>query len=122
MMGAVGIEQLKKLDGFVKVRRENAERWKEYCASRGWWHQKEPNHAQSSWFAFAIVDDNIEEIKKELEESGVEYRPLVAGNFTRSASIKYYNHEVHGNLVNADRIHEKGIYIGNTHEVTHFDH
>jgi len=120
MMGAVGIEQLKKIDGFIQTRRENAERWKEHCAKRGWWVQKEIG--KSSWFAFAIVEDNIEEIKKELTEKGIEYRPLVAGNFTKSASIKFYNYQVHGSLRNADQIHEKGIYIGNTNEELHFDH
>ena len=119
MMGAVGIEQLKKLDGFIQTRRENAERWKAYCDKRGWWVQKEIG--KSSWFAFAIVEDNIEEIKKELEGKGIEYRPLVAGNFTKSASVRFYNYQVHGSLQNADRIHEKGIYIGNTHEVIDFD-
>lgn len=113
MMGAVGIEQLKKLDGFVQARRDNAERWKEYCHKRGWWVQKEIG--KSSWFAFAIVDDNIEEIKKELSENGTEYRPLVAGNFVKSESIKYYNYEVHECLPNADCVHESGIYIGNPH-------
>jgi len=113
MQGAVGIEQLKKLDGFVRERRETAERWGEYAFNRGWWSQEEIG--KSSWFAFAIVDDDIEEIKKELEAKGTEYRPLVAGNFTKSKSIKYYDYEIHESLPNADRVHEKGIYIGNTH-------
>lgn len=113
MMGAVGIEQLKKLDGFIEKRRENAGRWRESCHKRGWWMQKETG--QSSWFSFAIVEDDIEEIKKEFDAKGIEYRPLVAGNFTKSASLKFYNHEIHGSLPNADRIHENGIYIGNHH-------
>lgn len=115
MMGAVGLKQLEKLDGFIESRRENAERWKSVCERRGWWIQKEVQYAKSSWFAFAIVDDNIEDIKKELEENGIEYRPLVAGNFVKSPSIKYYQYEA-GPLPNADRVHEKGIYIGNFHE------
>ena len=121
MMGALGSAQLKKLEGFIETRRENAERWKEYCAKRGWWSQKEVEHGKSSWFAFAIVDDNIEEIKKELKADGVEYRPIVGGNFTRSASLRFYNYQVHAGLPNADRVHEKGLYIGNTHEVIDFD-
>jgi CDP-6-deoxy-D-xylo-4-hexulose-3-dehydrase len=114
MMAAVGIEQLKKLDGFIQARRDNAERWREHCHKRGWWMQKEIG--KSSWFAFAIVDDDIEEIKKELQAEGTEYRPIVAGNFTRSASINHYNHEIYGTLTNADRVQDKGIYIGNTHK------
>lgn len=119
MMGAVGLEQLKKLDGFIEKRRENAERWLEYCAKRGFWCQKEIG--QSSWFAFAMVEDNIDEIKAELESKGIEYRPLVAGNFVKSPSISYYQHEIHESLPNANRIHENGIYIGNHHQELHFD-
>ena len=121
MMGAVGLKQLEKLDGFINGRRENAESWKAICARRGWWHQKETKYGQSSWFAFAIVEDDIDEIKAELDEKGIEYRPLVAGNFVRSPSIKYYNYEVCGPLVNAERVHEKGIYIGNFHQKIDLD-
>lgn len=121
MMGAVGLEQMKKIDCFIKSRRANAERWIEYCQKNNWWHQKEARYGKSSWFAFAIVDDGIESIKDELRARGVEYRPLVAGNFVKSPSIKYYSHEISGPLVNADRVHEKGIYIGNNHLELHFD-
>ena len=114
MMGAVGVQQMYKIDGFIEKRRENALIWKEICDSRGWWMQKEIG--KSSWFSFAIVNDDIEEIKKEFDSKNIEYRPIVAGNFTKSPSIKWYNHEIHGDLTNADWIHEKGIYIGNTHQ------
>lgn len=112
MQAAVGIEQLKKIDGFIKGRKENAERWKEVCAKRNWWMQKEVG--ESSWFSFAIVDDNIDEIRSELTSKGFESRPIVGGNFTRSKSMEYYD-RICGIFKNADRIHEKGIYIGNHH-------
>lgn len=115
IQAAIGLEQMKKIDGFMEKRRENSLKWKEICERRGWWMQKEPSGGESSWFAFAIVDDNIEEIKKELTEKNIEYRPIVAGNFTKSPSIRWYDHTIHGELKNADRIHEKGIYIGNSH-------
>ncbi len=116
MMGAVGLEQLKKIDTFLGGRAENAANWLKVCEKRGWWHQKETKHGYSSWFAFAIVEDEIEEIKKEFDEKGIQYRPLVAGNFTKSPSIKHYDYEIYGKLTNADRVHEKGIYIGNHHQ------
>ena len=114
MMGAVGRVQLEKIDGFLKGMLENAARWYEVCKKRGWWHQKEPKHGFSSWFSFAIVEDKIEEIKKEFDAKGIQYRPLVAGNFTKSPSIKYYNAEF-GDLPNADSVHTNGIYVGNYH-------
>src|SRR3990167_9308896 len=105
MMAAVGIEQLKKIDGFISARRENAERWKEVCQKHGWWVQKEPETGKSSWFAFAIVNDRIEEIKKKFDENGIEYRPIVAGNFLRSKSMDYYGLVDSTSLPNADRVH-----------------
>jgi len=113
MQAAVGIEQLKKLPKFIEQRRENAEGFKEVAKKKGWRIQKETG--KSSWFAFAILSDEIEEVKKELDAKGVEYRPIVAGNFVKSPSIKYYNYSIHGELRNADYIHTNGIYIGNTH-------
>lgn len=115
MMAAVGIQQMKKIDGFIEQRRENAQIWKDICKTRGWWMQKEIG--MSSWFAFAIISDEIEEIKKEFDAKHIEHRPIVAGNFTRSPSIKWYDHEIHGELKNADRVHDKGIYIGNAQPI-----
>lgn len=120
MQAAVGIEQLKKIGGFISARRENAERWKKVCQKRGWWRQEEPETGKSSWFAFAIVDDRIEEIKKEFDEKGIEYRPIVAGNFKKSKSIEFYDCDSH-DLPNADRVHAKGIYIGNFHQKVNLD-
>lgn len=114
MMGAVGVEQLKKIKEFIIGRRKNAEGWMKVCEKRGWWHQKEPLGAKSSWFSFAIIDDNIDEIKKELNDKFIDYRPLIAGDFTKSPSIKYYNCEI-PEMPNADSAH-KGIYIGNFHK------
>lgn len=115
MMGAIGLEQMKKIDSLIEGRRKNAEGWKEYCDKSGWWSQKETKYGKSSWFSFAIIDDYIDEIKQELNSKFIDYRPLVAGNFTKSPSIKYYNCEI-PELPNADRIHDKGIYIGNFHK------
>jgi CDP-6-deoxy-D-xylo-4-hexulose-3-dehydrase len=112
MQAAIGIEQLKKLPKFVEQRRENAEGFKEVAKRKGWRIQKEVG--KSSWFAFAILSDDIEEVKQELTAKGVEHRPIVAGNFVRSASIKHYDYEA-GPLPNADYVHTNGIYIGNHH-------
>lgn len=116
IQGAVGIEQIKKLENILTGRMDNAVKWKEIASKRGWWVQKEPEFGVSSWFAFAIVDDEIQKIKDEFDQKKIEYRPIVAGNFTRSPSIKWYNHEIYGELKNADRVHDFGIYIGNSHK------
>jgi CDP-6-deoxy-D-xylo-4-hexulose-3-dehydrase len=114
VQAAVGVEQLKKLPKFIEQRRENAERFKQKAKEKGWTVQKEIG--KSSWFAFSILADDIEEVKKELDSKGIEHRPVVAGNFVKSDSIKYYDHEVFESLPNADYVHSNGLYIGNNHQ------
>jgi CDP-6-deoxy-D-xylo-4-hexulose-3-dehydrase len=45
-----------------------------------------------------------------------ETRPIVTGNFLRQPVISYYNHLVHGDMTNANYIHDEGIMVGNSHE------
>lgn len=116
MMGAVGLEQLKKLPAFIQQRQKNAEGFAEVAAKRGWKIQKVPEWGKSSWFAFAIITPDIEEVKAEFDKKGIEHRPIVAGNFVRSPSLQYYEHEIAGELPNAEDAHDFGIYIGNHHE------
>lgn len=104
---ALGIEQLKKLPGFITARRDNASRFPLKT-------QKEIG--QSSWFGFTVFDEDRERV------NGCETRPVVTGNFTRSPSIKYYNHTVHGRLEYADYVHDKALFIGNHHYRIGWEH
>jgi len=117
MEGAIGSEQLKKMDAIIQQRRENAlyflKRIKEVPDVLT---QKEVG--TSSWFGFAIVlsgkntgkrDKVVESFKKH----GIEVRPIVAGNFTRNEAIKYMDHSIFGTLEAADFIHDNGFFVGN---------
>lgn len=104
VQSAIGIEQVKKLPEILKGRRANAEAFP--------LRKQETGH--SSWFGFPIVSKKIDKIKQYFSEIGVEYRPILS-HFTRSPVIKHYNYEVHGELKNADYVHDHGIYIGNSH-------
>lgn len=97
---AVGIEQLKKLPGFVAQRRANA-------ADFPLKTQKEIG--ESSWFGFTVFKDDWHRLKD------CETRPVVTGNFVRSPSIKHYNHEVFGDLEYANYVHDNAVFIGNHH-------
>jgi len=112
MSGAIGLRQLEKLESIVRGRRENAENYPLIT-------QKEPENGnfkgESSRYGFSIVSENIGEIKTYFDNIGVEYRPILS-HFTRSEAIKYFNYEIHGELRNADYVHDNGIYIGNSHE------
>lgn len=97
---AIGLEQLKKLDGFIQARRENAEHFP--CKA-----QREIG--KSSWFGFAIRREDWPLFAQ------YESRPVVTGNFLRQPVIKYFRHEVFGEMRNADYVHDHMRMIGNSH-------
>lgn len=113
IQGAVGVAQIRKLPKFIEQRRLNAKAFQEKAKERGWKIQKEIG--KSSWFGFSILSDEIDELKKEFDAKGIEHRPVVAGNFLRSASIKYYDHDT-PEVPNATYVHTNGLYIGNNHQ------
>jgi CDP-6-deoxy-D-xylo-4-hexulose-3-dehydrase len=94
MQGAIGLEQMKKLDKIIEVRRDNARRFP---------LKTQREIGKSSWYGFAVFGEML---------NGFETRPLLAGNFTRHPTIKYYDYEA-GELPNANWVHDNGIMIGN---------
>lgn len=118
MSGALGQEQLLKLQDIVSERRANAAEFQRLLRNiDGISIQAETGN--SSWFGFAmVVDGKIFQRKPllaKLAENGVETRPVVAGNFARNPVVSYFNHEIHGDLRQADRISEHGFFVGNHH-------
>lgn len=117
MMGAIGIEQLKKLPDFIKHRRENAEYFKElFSSDERFILQKEIG--ESSWFGFSFLINKNSGLKRQdiinkLTEANIEARPIVAGNFARKEVVNYFDFEISGDLKNADYIDEQGFFIGN---------
>ena len=117
MEGALAVEQLKKLSGFVAQRRENARRFKEKIAADARFiTQKEIGEA--SWFGFALVLAQPDTAKRDrivahLRASGIETRPIVAGNFARQPVFPQLHASVAGELTAADYIHENGFFVGN---------
>ncbi len=121
MSGALGIEQLKKLSGFIDARRENAKLFKEYFASHPYLlTQREVG--ESSWFGFSLVlnEDapyDRSHLVKVLVDNDIECRPIVTGNFLKNESVlSYFDYEVSGDLLNAEYVDRNGIFVGN-HQV-----
>ena len=121
MEGAIGLKQLQKVDRMIENRRKNAdyfrERMREFPEIR---LQKEVG--ESSWFGFAMIltgslAGKRRELVKTLTEAHIECRPIVAGNFTRNEVIKYMDYRMPEKLVNADEVHEQGLFIGNHSQI-----
>lgn len=113
---AVGIEQLKKLDTFIEIRKRNAAYFMEKIMKTSFLVQKEVSSA--SWFGFAIIlpeemNGKRDEVITVLRDNGIEVRPIVAGNFVRQKALDYLEYSIHGTLKNADYIHDNGFFVGN---------
>lgn len=117
MEAAIGLEQIKKLDSFVRIRRDNADVFKRMMkADERFYTQLETG--ESSWFGFALIlreeySGERESFIEALRNAGIEVRPIVAGNFARQPAFKYMNASISGELVCADYIHENGFFVGN---------
>lgn len=117
MEAAIGIEQLKKLPDFIKNRVDNAKHFIKLFENHDDFYVQQEIGC-SSWFGFSLVikeDSNLDRKKfaKKLIDMGVECRPIVAGNFAKNEVLKYFNYEIHSNLINADLIDKNGLFVGN---------
>lgn len=123
MEGAIGIEQIKKLSGFVSARRKNGKAMQAAMANHpDLMVQKEIG--ESSWFGFSLVIRPGSKLTrpvlvKKLNEAGFECRPIVAGNFAKNEVVKYFDSETPFPLNNASHIDACGVFVGNHHyEIT----
>ena len=118
MSGAIGVEQLKKLPSFLKQRRENAKLFvKLFQNHSDFLIQKEIDN--SSWFGFSLIvksesNSNRKEVVRKLQDSNIDCRPIVAGNFTKNEVMKFFDYKVHGTLNNANHLHSNGLFVGNS--------
>ena len=114
---AIGIKQIDKINQIIDTRRKNAVHFERlFKGNKNITIQREIG--KSSWFGFAIILKNElkgqrDKIVKKLIENGIEVRPIVAGNFTRNPVVSFMDHEIYGELKNADYIHENGFFVGN---------
>jgi len=117
--GAIGIEQLKKLPSLVVERRKNGKMLQATFED----HADimiQSEIGESSWFGFSLVTRPGSRLTRKslvvkLNDLGFECRPIVTGNFVNNEVVKYFDSEVHGTLINANHIDQKGLFVGNHH-------
>lgn len=121
MQAAIGVSQLKKLNGFIEKRNENFEK-----LYKGLSHLNEfiilpkaTKNSEPSWFGFPITlkeNDkyNRNDLVKFLELSKIGTRLLFAGNILKQPVFTENNYEykVIGNLENTDIIMGNTFWIG----------
>ncbi len=116
---AIGLEQLKKLDGFVAARRANHARllvslrpYEEHLILP----QATP-YSDPSWFGLLLtVRDGAPfsraELVAHLEQSGIQTRQLFGGNLLRQPAFERVIHRTVGGLENTDKIMRDAFFIG----------
>jgi CDP-6-deoxy-D-xylo-4-hexulose-3-dehydrase len=122
--GFLGNCQLKYLDFIVEKREHNFSVVNNAIAQDKRLICIDTNHMDTvSNFAIPIIgnDGNVAKIfKNKFENSGIEIRPMIAGNMSRQPFFKKY---CHGSLFpkNSEFIHLNGMYFGNHPELNNDD-
>ena len=119
MSGAIGSEQLLKLDGFINQRRKNAEHFINlFKDDNRFIIQKELG--ESSWFGFSFIIKDLklsrEKIIEVLTTARIDSRPIVTGDFTKNEVMRFFDYDKHNSLPNADQLHYNGFFVGNSQE------
>ena len=131
MQAAVGVEQLKKLPGFIHRRKENFtvlyQGLKKY---ENYFFLPEPTpNSEPSWFGFPILirgdaPFSRENIVKYLEERKIATRMLFGGNLLKQPAYKEIQCRVAESLINTDYVMNNlfwiGVYPGLTKEMTDY--
>jgi len=112
----LGLGQIKKLDSYIETRRKNFSVFCDAINSSDLFYPIDNNPDNSS-FCFPFICEDREtkfNLMTKFIENGIEYRPVVGGNLLRQPYLNGYNIEyTTKERLNADIIHENGVYIGN---------
>jgi CDP-6-deoxy-D-xylo-4-hexulose-3-dehydrase len=118
MQAALGLTQMKKLDGFIAARNKNFN----YLYSRlngveGLIMPKATEHSEPSWFGFPITLDqkhpvNREELLRFLDSKKIGTRLMFAGNILKQPAYKDVDFRVVGDLKNTDIVMMRTFWVG----------
>jgi CDP-6-deoxy-D-xylo-4-hexulose-3-dehydrase len=119
MQAAIGVEQLKKLDGFCRIRRNNFNLWqKGFKKYEDFFILPEATkNSNPAWFAFPVTITETAgftrtAITDYLSKNLVETRNLFGGNLLRQPAYQNIKYRKIGNLINTDRIMNDTFFLG----------
>lgn len=120
MQAAIGLSQLKKLDGFVAARRANWQRLYDGIQASPLLKQHltpvvATEGTTPSWFGFPMFASDAldrEKLVSDLEEHKVGTRLVFGGDLTRQPAYAGERYRVHGSLTNTTRVMHKAFWVG----------
>jgi CDP-6-deoxy-D-xylo-4-hexulose-3-dehydrase len=120
LAAVLGIQQIKRLDSFINVRRKYYKKFVDIHNSKECFHKITFKEGNSS-FCFPFLCKNKDTKCKLLNlfnEYGIEYRPVVGGNLLKQPYMKGYYVECADENLTVDILHENCVYIGNNQFIT----
>ena len=119
MQAAVGVEQLKKLPGFIEKRRANFDALFEGLKGLEDFFvlPRATEGSEPSWFGFPLlVRDSAPftraDIVKYLEDNLIATRMLFGGNLVKQPAYSNVKYKVAGSLVNTDIVMKNLFWLG----------
>ena len=119
LQASFGIVQLQKISNFERYRAVNVKLIKSGLSKHSLWLRtmRIEDEVDCSWFAFPIIVSatapfTASDLMEYLTESGVENRPIVAGNLAKQPAIANFPEIEFGSLEGANFLHCNGLYIG----------
>ncbi len=118
---AIGYNQFKKLDQFIKIRKINRNKIIKSIKNNDFLKKKidffkENKNVKPSWFGIPIkLLTNYENKKKiiiNLEKNGIETRPIISGNFAKQPACIKYRLSTNKSFPKTDLIYKKSFFIG----------
>ncbi len=113
----LGIEQLKRLDSNIDIRRKNFDSFMKRLDPEHFYIPY--NDPGNSSFVLPFVCKearNVTKLKSVFNDLGIEYRPIVAGNLLLHPFLKKWKDTV--KVPNAEILNNNGVYIGNNQFIT----
>ncbi|WP_421734400.1 lipopolysaccharide biosynthesis protein RfbH [Cellulomonas sp.] len=118
MQAALGLSQLRKLDFFVKRRKENfAYLYERLQGTEGLILPVATPNSDPAWFGFPITlaDDlavDREELMRHMETKKIGTRLIFAGNLLRQPAYRNIERRVVGDLRNSDTVMNRSFWLG----------
>ena len=120
IQGAFGIHQIRKLDQFIELRRNNAAYWNKKLSSYSDMlilpeEQPGTKHVHFGYHLTVTpkAPFNREQLVNHLEKGLIETRPVMAGNMAEQPVMKYLPHRISGSLENSRMIMRNSFFFGN---------
>jgi CDP-6-deoxy-D-xylo-4-hexulose-3-dehydrase len=118
LQAGFGLQQLAKLPEFTERRGKLASRFFSYIdGSRFLSRPAVSASGRPIWMALPVLLKECAPFRRHditayLERSGVETRPIVAGNLTRQPAARLFEGLRAGSYPGADVVHDRGFYVG----------